>query len=101
MLLPSAPAKVKAPFVTIPIDNSDSQVPIFCSPHLCGSRFPDGIQQDSEATLGNSDGYGFCYRVRQEHLFDIEATCNCAKDEGGPLGAGLQEPASNRLKLHG
>ena len=25
---------------------------------------------------------------------------NCTKDEGGPLGAGLQEQASNRLKLH-
>ena len=24
---------------------------------------------------------------------------NCAKDEGGPLGAGLQEQASNHLKL--
>ncbi len=24
---------------------------------------------------------------------------NCTKDEGGPLGAGLQEQASNRLKL--
>ena len=25
--------------------------------------------------------------------------CNCAKDEGGPLGAGLQGQASNHLKL--
>jgi len=24
---------------------------------------------------------------------------NCAEDEGGPLGAGLQEQASNHLKL--
>jgi len=24
---------------------------------------------------------------------------NCTEDEGGPLGAGLQEQASNRLKL--
>jgi hypothetical protein len=40
-----------------------------------------------------------CYDVRQEHLFDIEATCNCGKDEGGPFGAGLQEQASNHLKL--
>ena len=24
----------------------------------------------------------------------------CMKDEGRPLGAGLQEQASNRLKLH-
>jgi hypothetical protein len=24
---------------------------------------------------------------------------NCAKDEGGPLGAGFQEQASNHLKL--
>ena len=37
--------------------------------------------------------------MRQEHLFDIEATCNCARDEGRPLGAGLQEQASNHLKL--
>jgi len=32
-------------------------------------------------------------------LFDIEATCNCTKDEERPLGAGLQEQASNHLKL--
>ena len=25
---------------------------------------------------------------------------NCARDEGGPLGAGLQEQAPNHLKLH-
>ncbi len=25
--------------------------------------------------------------------------CNCTEDEGRPLGAGLQEQASNRLKL--
>jgi hypothetical protein len=25
--------------------------------------------------------------------------CNCTEDEGGPLGAGLQEQASNHLKL--
>jgi len=37
--------------------------------------------------------------VRQEHLFGIEATCNCARDEGRPLGVGLQEQASNHLKL--
>ena len=41
----------------------------------------------------------FCYLVRQEHLFDIETTCNCVEDEGRPLGAGLQEQASNHLKL--
>ena len=28
------------------------------------------------------------------------SVCNCIKDEGRPLGAGLQEQASNRLKLH-
>jgi len=27
------------------------------------------------------------------------AARNCAKDEGGPLGVGLQEQASNHLKL--
>ncbi|MFX0200428.1 MAG: hypothetical protein ACFFCW_30285, partial [Candidatus Hodarchaeota archaeon] len=30
---------------------------------------------------------------------DPHALRNCAGDEGGPLGAGLQEQASNRLKL--
>jgi hypothetical protein len=49
--------------------------------------------------LGNVDGYGFCYKVRQEHLFDIEAMHNCVRDEGRPLGAGLQEQGSNHLKL--
>jgi hypothetical protein len=52
--------------------------------------------------LANLDYLGrlsFCYRVRQEHLFEIEATCNCVKDEGGSLGVGLQEQASNHLKL--
>jgi len=39
-----------------------------------------------------------CYEVRQEHLFDKE-TINCVRDEGSPLGAGLQEQASNHLKL--
>ena len=28
-----------------------------------------------------------------------EGVRNCARDEGGPLGAGLQEQASNHLKL--
>ena len=37
--------------------------------------------------------------MRQEHLFDIEAMHNCVRDEGRPLGAGLQEQASNHLKL--
>jgi hypothetical protein len=33
--------------------------------------------------------------------FDIDpqALRNCAGDEGGPLGVGLQEQASNHLKL--
>ena len=38
------------------------------------------------------------YQVRQGHLFDKE-TINCVRDEGSPLGAGLQEQASNHLKL--
>ena len=29
---------------------------------LSGSDTPDGLQQDFEATLGDSDGYGSCYR---------------------------------------
>ena len=45
-------------------------------------------------------GIGICYLVRQEHLFDKEAI-NCVRDEGRSLGAGLQEQASNRLKLLG
>jgi len=31
---------------------------------------------------------------------DIDVARNYARDEGGPLGAGLQEQASNHLKLH-
>ena len=31
--------------------------------------------------------------------FDIDGMRNCARDEGRPLGAGLQERASNHLKL--
>jgi hypothetical protein len=31
---------------------------------------------------------------------DIEVARNYARDEGRPLGAGLQEQASNHLKLH-
>jgi hypothetical protein len=31
---------------------------------------------------------------------DIDAVRNYARDEGGPLGAGLQEQAPNHLKLH-
>ena len=31
---------------------------------------------------------------------DIDGARNYAKDEGRPLGAGLQEQASNHLKLH-
>jgi len=40
-----------------------------------------------------------CYKVRQEHLFDIEGMYNCVRDEGRPLGAGLQEQTPNHLKL--
>jgi len=36
--------------------------------------------------------------VRQEHLLNKEAI-NCVRDEGRPLGAGLQGQASNHLKL--
>jgi hypothetical protein len=31
----------------------------------------------------------------------VSALRSCIGDEGRPLGAGLQEQASNRLKLHG
>ena len=36
--------------------------------------------------------------VRHECALQISAR-NCTRDEGGPLGAGLQEQASNHLKL--
>ena len=49
--------------------------------------------------LRHRRSFDSCYIVRQEHLFGIEATCNCARDEGRPLGVGLQEQASNHLKL--
>ena len=52
-----------------------------------------------EAGTCSLRGLNICYEVRQEHLFDIEAMHNCGRDEGGPLGAGLQEQASNHLKL--
>ena len=29
-----------------------------------------------------------------------KSVCNCTKDEGGTLGVGFQEQASNHLKLH-
>jgi len=36
--------------------------------------------------------------VRHERAFKKSAR-NCKEDEGGPLGAGLQEQASNHLEL--
>jgi hypothetical protein len=40
--------------------------------------------------------------VLVEHLFvGVSAPRSCTRDEGRPLGVGLQELASNRLKLHG
>ncbi len=36
--------------------------------------------------------------VCHEALSGKEVSC-CTRDEGGPLGAGLQEQAPNRLKL--
>ena len=36
--------------------------------------------------------------ARRAHLF-LDGVRNCARDEGKPLGAGLQERASNHLKL--
>jgi len=38
--------------------------------------------------------------ARRAHcFFHISRMCNCARDEGRPFGAGLQEQASNHLKL--
>lgn len=34
-----------------------------------------------------------------EHYLDKGVQC-CVKDEGGPLGTGLQELVSNHLMLH-
>ena len=36
--------------------------------------------------------------ARRAHLF-LDGVRNCARDEGRPLGAGLQEQAPNPLKL--
>ena len=38
-------------------------------------------------------------RVPRAHFKYKEGVRNCAKDEGRPLGTGLQEQVSNRLKL--
>jgi hypothetical protein len=40
-------------------------------------------------------------QVRHERTFNIyfKGVRNCARDEGRPLGAGLQAQASNHLKL--
>jgi len=55
-----APPKVKAPSVTI-----SSMIQIqrfhFLPSLLSGPRLPDGLQEDFEATLGDSDGYDFGY----------------------------------------
>jgi len=37
--------------------------------------------------------------VNRRVFFSPANTCNCARDEGRPLGADLQELASNHLKL--
>jgi hypothetical protein len=43
---------------------------------------------------------GFGKLVRHEHAWRYkEGVRNCARDGGGPLGAGLQEQAPNHLKL--
>jgi hypothetical protein len=38
-------------------------------------------------------------QVRHERTFNIKSVRNCTEDEGRPLGVGLQEQASNHLKL--
>ncbi len=37
--------------------------------------------------------------VPRAHFINKESVRNCTKDEGRPLGTGLQELVSNRLKL--
>jgi hypothetical protein len=39
--------------------------------------------------------------LRYHHFQLISAPRSCTRDEGRPLGVGLQEQAPNRLKLHG
>jgi hypothetical protein len=39
-------------------------------------------------------------RVRHEHMPKFQGMRCCTGDEGRPLGAGLQEQAPNRFKLH-
>jgi hypothetical protein len=42
----------------------------------------------------------YCSLVRHECACIIyKSVCNCAGDEGGPFGVGLQEQASNHLRL--
>ena len=42
---------------------------------------------------------GISLSVPRVHFKYKESVRNCAKDEGWPLGTGLQELVSNRLKL--
>jgi len=41
------------------------------------------------------------YHRRPERFQPVSAPRGCTRDEGRPLGVGLQEQAPNRLKLHG
>jgi hypothetical protein len=41
------------------------------------------------------------HKVKASDLEGVRAPRGCTGDEGRPLGPGLQERASNRLKLHG
>ena len=56
----SPPAKVKAPSVTTSIDDSDSQVP-FSAPSFYLAQNKRWTLQDSNHTLGGSDGCDFWY----------------------------------------
>ena len=57
------------------------------------------ITEGDEAALPFLRGISTCYGVRQESAFLHIGMRNCARDEGRPLGAGLQEQVSNHLKL--
>jgi hypothetical protein len=56
-------------------------------------RYP-GLSQMFKYLLWSAPGERVCFLE-----FRIGGMRNCARDEGRPLGAGLQEQAPNHLKL--
>jgi hypothetical protein len=50
----------------------------------------EGNKKDESTYWIRPSGFGY-------HLYSVPRSC--VEDEGGPLGAGLQEQASNHLKL--